>query len=126
MTIVVSAHMTANLDGREIHPLYSTFWIAHHAEIVARRLLEPHLEPGEEGIGTALTIVHKDMAVVGETVVYHAEVTEVVGRRVRCSWTAKTPRALIAEGTQEQAVLPAEVLKARVAEVNAAHTSAKT
>lgn len=118
--------MTARLDGREIHPVYSTFWIAHHAEIVARRLLEPHLEPGEEGIGTALTINHRSMAVIGETVVYHAVVLEVGGRRVRCSWTAKTPRALIAEGTQEQAVLPAEVLRARVAEVYAAHTSAKT
>jgi fluoroacetyl-CoA thioesterase len=118
--------MLPDMDGREIHPVYGTFWLAYHTEVVSRRVLEPFLEPGEEGVGVSVSVRHIGMAAVGETIHFEAVVAAVNGRRILCTITAKTPRALIAEGTQEQAVLPAEVLKARVAEVYAAHTDAKT
>ncbi len=119
LSVVVTEHMTATLDGVEIHPVYSTFWLAYHAEVAARRALEPYFDDGENAVGSAIELRHKSMSPVGATVVITATVTSVHGQRVRCSITAKNEHTLVAEGIQEQVVMSTHELERRVTEVYA-------
>lgn len=119
LCITVDEHMTATLDGVEIHPVYSTFWLAYHAEVAARRALEPYFDDGENAIGSAIELRHKGMTPIGATVVINATVTAVNGRRILCSITAKNEHTLVAEGIQEQVVMTTRELERRVTEVYA-------
>ena len=113
--IVVSPDMTATLDGTEIHRVYSTFWLAYHAEVAARRAIEPYFEPGDNAVGSGLAIEHMAMAGIGAHVRITATVSEIDRRRIRCTFEAHVlPSAtLIARGTQDQVVLPTQVLAER-------------
>ncbi len=113
--IVVSTDMTATLDGTEIHRVYSTFWLAYHAEVAARRAIEPYFEPGDNAVGSGLAIEHMTMAGIGAHVRITATVSEIDRRRIRCTFEAHVlPSAtLIARGTQDQVVLPTQVLAER-------------
>lgn len=104
--IEVTEAMTAALDGREIHRVYSTFWLAYHAEVAARRAIEPHFEHGENAVGGELHIRHEAMAAIGDCVRVCATVTEFQGRKIVCSIQAFSQRRRIASGHQVQIVLP--------------------
>lgn len=104
--IEVTPAMTATLDGREIHRVYSTFWLAYHAEVAARRAIEPYFEHGENAVGGELSIRHEAMAAVGDLVRVRAVVAEVTGRKITCSIHAFSQRRRIATGHQVQIVLP--------------------
>lgn len=118
--IVVTDEMVARLDDRILHPVYSTFWLGYHAEVAARRAIEPFFDDGENACGTGLSLVHKAMAAVGAHVRLEARVTSVTSNRIVCTIVARINGTdiCLATGTQEQAVLPTERL-ARLAE--AAH-----
>ena len=107
ITFVVTSDMTAQLDGREIHPVYGTFWAGYHSEVAARRAIEPYFEEGENAVGSALSINHKAMAAVGTSIEVIAQVTSISGNRIICSVQIRTceTNTLLAEGTQEQVVL---------------------
>ena len=47
---VVSEKMQPRFDGIIVHPVCSTWDLAHQFEITSRKALVPHLEEGEEGI----------------------------------------------------------------------------
>lgn len=110
LIITVTNEMTASLNGTEIHPVYSTFWLAYHAECVARKTIEPYFEPGDNAVGGAITLIHKSMAAVGATIRLIAEVELVAGNRIICAIKAfvqtTTGEHCIAEGSQTQIVLP--------------------
>ncbi len=118
--IVVTDEMVARLDDRILHPVYSTFWLGYHAEVAARRAIEPFFDDGENACGTGLSLAHKAMAAVGAHVRLEARVTSVTSNRIICTIEARINGTdiCLATGTQEQAVLPTERL-ARLAE--AAH-----
>ncbi len=122
ITFVVTSDMTAQLDGREIHPVYGTFWAGYHSEVAARRAIEPYFDEGENAVGSALSVNHKAMAAVGTSIEVVARVTNVSGNRIVCSVQILTceTQSLLAEGTQEQVVLPDAKLQKLVA---TAHTS---
>jgi predicted thioesterase len=115
--ITVSDEMVARLDDRILHPVYSTFWLGYHAEVAARRAIEPYFDEGENACGTGLSLRHSAMAAIGAHVCIEARVTSVTGNRILCSIEASIAGTdiCLATGTQEQAVLPTERL-ARLAE----------
>ncbi len=105
--ITVTPEMTAILDERVIHPVYSTFWLAYHAELAARRAIEPYFDESENAVGSSISLTHKAMAGIGADIRVTARVTEVTGRHVLCTieaWATKT-NTLLAEGIQGQVVL---------------------
>jgi predicted thioesterase len=117
----VTPEMTASLNGAEIHPVYSTFWLAYHAECAARLVIEPFFEAGDNAIGAELSLRHEAMAPVGAVVRVGARVTDVqermdemIGReivhRVVCAVEAFCEAASgeyrIASGSQTQIILP--------------------
>ncbi len=115
--VVVIDEMVARLDDRILHPVYSTFWLGYHAEVAARRAIEPYFEDGENACGTGLALKHQAMAAIGAAIRIEARVTSIVGNRILCRIEAriKGTDICLATGTQEQAVLPTERL-ARLAE----------
>lgn len=110
--LTVTPEMTATLDGKEIHRVYSTFWLAYHAEVAARRAIEPYFEADDNAVGSGLEIKHLAMAAIGAHVRITATVCSVEGRAIRCAIDARVipSGTVIATGTQDQIVLPSHVL----------------
>jgi predicted thioesterase len=114
MSIIVTDEMTARLDERPLHPVYSTFWLGYHAECAARRAIEPYFEEHENAVGAALSIRHLAMAGVGAEVSITARVTEVKGRKIVCSIEARCKDTVLADGSQTQIVLTHDEVREKV------------
>ncbi len=110
--VTVTSEMVARLDDRILHPVYSTFWLGYHAEVAARRAIEPFFEDHENACGTGLSINHRAMAAVGAHVVVRARVVELKGNRITSSIEARIANTdiILADGTQQQAILSTERL----------------
>jgi predicted thioesterase len=112
--VVVAPHMTVNLGGKRIHPFYSTYTATHHAEMAARLVLEPFIEPDEEGIGSGLTIQHHSPALIGQELEIVATTTRVRAHHLATAFKILHGERLIATGEVHQVV----VLKAKVEEIH--------
>lgn len=115
LQITVTEGMTARLEGREIHRLYATYWMAYHFEVAARRVLEPYLESGEEGIGSRVEVRHLRPVPVGATVDFTAVFTGFEGREMMCRVAARWRGSPVGEGRQGQFILDRSALEARLA-----------
>ncbi len=119
VTAEVTEDMCPAFDGVVVHRLYSTWSMAHHMELAARKVLAPHLEAHEEGIGSHLSIEHVGPTPVGERVRVVAEAVQLGPTTLVCDVTAYHVRAdgetIVGRGRQVQRVLPKEKLKALIA-----------
>jgi fluoroacetyl-CoA thioesterase len=115
LEVTVTPEMTARLDDVEIHPVYGTTALVQHIEQVCRTLLVPHLEPGEEGVGTLIEVSQKLPVPVGETVALTATVASVGPTRLVCEVMARHAGANVARGSFEQRVVDLEAFRAEVA-----------
>ena len=106
----VTEDMCPAFDGIIVHHVYSTWSMAHHMELAARKVLAPHLEADEEGIGGHLSIDHVAPAIVGTSVCVRAEAISVDESGVTCEVTAWQGDTLLGRGRQVQRVLPKSVL----------------
>ncbi len=114
VTAVVTEDMCPAFDGTIVHRLYSTWSMAHHMELAARKVLAPHLEEHEEAIGSHLSIDHLAPTPLGHTVRVAAEATEVDATTVVCAVRAYDGDRLVGRGTQVQRVLSREKLAALI------------
>jgi len=116
-TFVVTPEMTVDFEelGR-VHPVYATYWMAKHMELVGRKILVPFLEPGEEGIGAAVSVRHLAPALPGERLTVEGVHDRTEGNRlyVRCRVVNQWGE-VIGEGETTQVVLPAAEIEARFA-----------
>ncbi len=111
VSAVVTEDMCPAFDGVILHRLYSTWALAHHMELAARKVLAPHLEPHEEGIGSHLSIDHLAPTPVGKTVRVVATCTELNGSKVVCDVVAYEGERVVGRGKQVQRVFRKEVLQ---------------
>ncbi len=114
IAIVVTEDMCPAFDGVVVHRVYSTWSVAHHFEIAARKVLVGFLEPHEEGIGAHLSIEHVSPCPVGRTARVVAEVVELTEDhhpRLVCDVRAFDGERLLAHGKQVQVVMNKEHLK---------------
>jgi fluoroacetyl-CoA thioesterase len=105
-SITVAPEMTARIGGREIHAIYGTGALVAHVEELCRAILEPHLEPGEEGVGAAIEVHHRAPVPVGERVDLVATVASVSAHRLVCEVIARHAGTIVARGSFEQRVVP--------------------
>lgn len=103
--------MCPAFDGVVVHRVYSTWSMAHHMELAARKVLAPHLEPAEEGIGSHLSIDHVAPTPVGHCVRVEAVATEIGPTTLICDVTAyhvhpDGGEKVVGRGRQVQRVLP--------------------
>tara|TARA_Y100000589_G_scaffold328165_2_gene371654 strand:- start:2399 stop:2824 length:426 start_codon:yes stop_codon:yes gene_type:complete len=118
VTITVTEEMCPAFDGIIVHRVYSTWSMAHHMELAARKILAPHLEEEEEGIGSHLSIDHLAPAPVGHVVTVRAEAVQVDENGVVCEIKAWDGDRLLGQGKQVQRVLPKKVLNKIVERVS--------
>lgn len=116
--IEVTESMCPAFDGIVVHRVYSTWSVAHHMELAARKVLAPHLEPEEEGIGAHLSIDHLAPTPLGGRVRIEAEAIELDATTLVCAVRAYHRRGdgerLVARGRQVQRILPRRVLAALI------------
>ena len=114
--IVVDESMCPAFDDVVVHRVYSTWSMAHHMELAARKVLVPHLEPHEEGIGSHLSIDHVGPTPVGHRVRVEAEAIEVDATTLVCAVVAYHVRSdgdrVVGRGRQVQRILPRSTLEA--------------
>jgi fluoroacetyl-CoA thioesterase len=102
MAVTVTDEMAARFDDEDVHPVYGTAALVRHLEQVSRRLLVPHLESGEEGVGGAIAVEQLAPVRVGEVVTVSATVTEATPRRLVTAVEARHRDAVVARGTFTQ------------------------
>jgi predicted thioesterase len=118
VTITVTEDMCPAFDGIVVHRVYSTWSLAHHMELAARKVLAPHLDDDEEGIGAHLSIDHVAPTPVGHQVRIEARAVEVGPTTLVCDVTAyhhrSTGETVVGRGRQVQRVLPRAKLKSLI------------
>jgi fluoroacetyl-CoA thioesterase len=107
---VVADSDVASFDGELVHPVYATFSLARDAEWAGRQFVLEMKDEDEEGIGTFLSIEHKNPAFVGEEVIFTAIVERLTGNELICSFEAHVEGRLIASGKTAQKILPRKKL----------------
>jgi predicted thioesterase len=117
LDVVVTDAMTVHFDELgAVHPVYATYSMARHFEEAGRKLLLAHLEPGEAGIGTAVSVEHLAPAWPGDRVRVTARCARVRGNRLTCACRAVDAAGReLGRGTTVQAVLTEEAVAALVA-----------
>lgn len=115
VVIRVTQDMCPAFDGVVVHRVYSTWSMAHHMELAARKVLAPHLEDHEEGIGSHLSIDHLAPTPLGHNVRVVATAVELGPTTLVCDVQAYHVRAsgdkLVGQGKQTQRILPQTKLK---------------
>lgn len=105
LVVTVTPAMTARFDDEDVHPVYGTAALVQHVEQVSRRLLVPHLGPGEEGVGARVEVVHRAPVPVGGRVELVATVTAATPRRLRTEVVARSGGREVAVASFDQAVV---------------------
>ncbi len=114
LEVLVTPEMTVKFgELGELHPVYATYELARHFEEVGRKLLLPHLEDGEDGLGTALNVRHLRSALPGMRVTLTATVKRAEGRRLTVEVQAVSELGdVVATGSTEQYVSSSERIRA--------------
>lgn len=107
----VAKEDSATFDSGEVHPVYATFALGRDAEWACRLFVLEMKENDEEGIGTFLTVKHHSPALVGQEVVFEAEIYELQNNTINCRYTARVGNRLVAEGEQGQKILKKEKIE---------------
>ena len=114
VTALVTEDMCPAFDDVVVHRVYSTWSMAHHMELAARKVLAPHLDEHEEGIGSHISIDHLAPTPVGRTVRVVAEAVEIDDSTVVCEICVYDGDRLVGRGRQIQRVLPRKKLQSLI------------
>ena len=120
LSISITDEMTAILDNQQIHPVYSTFWLVHHAELASRKAIEPFFESEDQAIGGGISVQHLSMASIGETVEITAIIKEYNGSKILSEFIAMIPKhnIIIAKGEQTQIIMKQADIDKRISLAN--------
>ena len=88
--------------------------MGHHFELAARKVLSPHLEAHEEGIGSHLSIDHLAPSPLGHVVRIEATAVELGPTTLVCECIAYDGERIIGKGKQVQRILPKAKLKSLI------------
>ena len=107
LSICITEEMTAILDNKQIHPVYTTFWLVYHAELASRKAIEPYFETDDQAIGAGISVQHISTAAIGETVEITAIIKEYNGSKILSEFIAVIPKhnIIIAKGEQTQILM---------------------
>jgi fluoroacetyl-CoA thioesterase len=113
LEVTVGREMLVDILGRRIHPVYATAWMVKHMEDAGRLLIEPHLRPGEDATGYAISITHERPAVAGDRLQVVARATRVNDQECEADVEVHGPDGRVGAGTLVQRYLDAGRLDGR-------------
>ena len=95
----------------KLHPVYATYWLVKHMEMVSRKVILPFLDADEEGVGFEVSVTHLASALTGMTVRISAEHLKTEGNRIyaRCEAVSELGD-LVGTGTTTQVFMKRERL----------------
>ena len=101
----MTPEMRASFDGRVVHEALATASMVRWMEWAARGLILDYLEPGEEGVGYELHVLHLAPAPVGAACRCRAVLTEVNGTRITAAIMVECNGRQVGEGTFTQVIV---------------------
>ena len=113
--VVTTEHTAPQVGSGEIAVLATPIMV-NLMEAAALDAVESQLPPGHQSLGTHLNISHIAATPVGMCIQAHAELIEVVGRRLRFKISANDEQELIGEGTHERIIVKVDRFDLRVQE----------
>ena len=123
--IEVDRDRTISFMGEEGR-VYGTPFLVRDIEMACRQLILDHADPGEDSVGTDVSIKHLAPTLLGMAVEITATVAAVDGRKVTFEVSAKDAIDQICSGTHGRFVVDVtrtiERLKAKAAKVATAKT----
>jgi predicted thioesterase len=108
---IVLAEDQAAFHGEVLHSICSTFALARDFEWSSRLFFIEMKEEDEEGVGTFLSIDHKNPAFVDDELIFTATVETVHGNELICNIEVKSGDKVIATGKTGQKMLKKDKLK---------------
>jgi fluoroacetyl-CoA thioesterase len=112
--LTIDRPRTIDFLGEELR-VYATPELVRDFEVTCRELLLKHCDPGEDSVGTGVTITHSGASLLGMSVEITVQVAEVNGRLVKFTVSARDGVEPISAGEHTRAVVDVEKLRARVA-----------
>ncbi|WP_026693163.1 thioesterase family protein [Peribacillus kribbensis] len=109
--ITVTKEMFAEFDGKLVHPVYSTASMVYHMEWASRKILLPHLEGHEEGMGGTVSVKHLHPCPLGAEVQITAVLSEVQDNKIITEVEARSGEKILGIGRIVQIVLPKERIR---------------
>ncbi len=120
MTITVTEDMLARFEELGlVHPVYATWFMVKHMELASRKVILPFLEAHEDAVGYSVSITHIAPTPIGATVTARARLVGIDGNQIMCVVSAHNGVTTIGQGTTIQMLVPADTLRARLAEISA-------
>lgn len=110
MEIVTTPEMGITHLGPEAPRMYSTPAMISLMEQASIKVLTPHLDEGEQSVGTKISVNHFKATSIGQKVRAHSTLAEIVDvgrptKRYRFTVEAFNEREKIGEGTHERAAI---------------------
>lgn len=112
--IAIDKPRTIDFLGEELR-VYATPELVRDFEITCRDFLLEHCDPGEDSVGTGITISHGGATLAGMDVEITVQVAEVSGRSIKFLLTARDNVEEISTGEHTRFVVEVEKLRGKVA-----------
>ena len=104
-TLIVTEQEAIHFLGPGIAPALSTPAMIMNMEITARDAVLPHLEPGQDTVGTVVNVTHLAATPLGMKVTFRATLTEIDRRRLTFRVEAYDEKEKIGEGTHQRFIV---------------------
>ncbi len=109
----VDAGRTIGFMGEDAR-VYSTPALIYDLEVTCRDLLLQHSDAGEDSVGTRVEIDHMAPTLLGQWVEITVTITEVKGKAVSFSFTARDSLDAIGKGVHSRFVVGVEQTRGRL------------
>lgn len=113
-TLTVDRERTIGFMGEKAR-VYATPMLVRDVEMAARALLQRHLEPGEDSVGTRIELDHLAATLLGMAVEIKVTVAEVKGRTVVFDVEGRDSLDVICRGRHHRFVVDVKTTEGRLA-----------
>ena len=112
--IIVDKPRTVDFLGENLR-VYATSELVHDFEVTGREFLLGFCDPGEDSVGTGISLSHSGATLLGMNVDITITVKAVEGRKVSFELLARDDGEEISRGEHGRFIVDVEKLRARVA-----------
>lgn len=112
--VLVEPRHVIDFMGPGVPGVLASPWMLLFMEHAAREAVLPHLDAGEDSVGTGFQFEHLAATPVGHVVTASAELIAVNGRKLEFRIEARDEQELIGRGKHERAVVDVARFGARV------------